>query len=345
MKVGVFEADEVEEAILKKELRGVQLEFFNEPLSQKNCKKAVSFNAIMVFINSKIDKKLLDKLPKLKAIATLSTGMDHIDLRACKKRKIEVRNVPSYGEDTVAEHTFALILALSRNIIESDLRVKRGIFSPNDLRGFNLNGKTMGIIGLGKIGAYVAKIAHAFGMKIIGFSRHVDLELEKKYQIKYVSKIEKLLAESDIVSINCPLTKETHHLINKKNIIKMKKGSMIINTARGAIIESEALIDALKSKRVAYAGLDVLEGEGMIKEEKELLFQKRDKNELKVALANHILLSFPNVLVTPHNAFNSVEALERIGFESAKNVKESLKITKQIETTQQYKKAKEKTKV
>lgn len=326
MKVGVFEADEIEEEILKKELRGVKLEFFNEHLSQKNYKKAVSFEGIVVFINSKIDKKLLDRLPKLKAIATLSTGMDHIDLSACKKRKIEVRNVPSYGEDTVAEHTFALILALSRNLIESDLRVKRGVFSPNGLRGFNLNGKTIGIVGLGKIGAYVAKIAQAFGMKIIGFSRHVDLELEKKYQIKYVSKIEKLLAESDIVSLNCPLTKETHHLINRKNIPKMKKGSMIINTARGAIIESEALIDALKSKRVAYAGLDVLEGEGMIKEEKELLFQKRDKNELKVALANHILLSFPNVLVTPHNAFNSVEALQRIGLESAKNIKESLKI-------------------
>ncbi|MBI5223876.1 NAD(P)-binding domain-containing protein [Candidatus Micrarchaeota archaeon] len=331
MKISVFEADEIEKNILGRKLKPDRLEFFDEPLTLRNCGLAKDSQVVVVFIHSQVDKKLLSRLPKLKIIATLSTGTDHIDLKECQKREIVVSSVPSYGEDTVAEHTFALILAHSRKIIESVERVKKGSFSPSGLTGFNLNGKTIGIIGTGKIGSYVAKLSSALGMNILAFSKHRNEEIERKYGVRYVKALKELLSGSDIISLNCPLTKETHHLINRKNMNWIKKGAMLINTARGALIQTEALVEALKIGRISYAGLDVLEEEENITEEKELLAKKKgDQRELKTALANHILVTSPNVLITPHNAFNSKEALEKIGVVTAENILSALKKRKGV---------------
>ena len=321
-RIAVFEVeDENEVQELKRSLPGHKISFYSEPLSLENFSKAAGCDGIVIFVYSRIDKKLISHLPKLKLVATMSSGYDHIDIKACSKLGITVCNVPSYGEHTVAEHTFALLLAISRKLIPSVNRAKAGDFSLEGLTGFDLEGKTLGIVGTGKIGSLVAKLANCFGMNIIAFSKHRNLELEKQYGLKYLPTMKALLERSDVISLHAPLSKETFHLINKKNIKFIKKGAVLINTARGALVETEALFEALKTGTIRYAGLDVLEEERFIKEEKELLSPTFRKNvELKTILANHILLNQENVIVTPHNAFNSEEAVMKIVSVTSDNI-------------------------
>ncbi|MBI2148534.1 hydroxyacid dehydrogenase [Candidatus Woesearchaeota archaeon] len=312
MKIAFFEIEKWEEDYLKEKLKKHKLFFSKKELSKSNVKEFNDCNAICMFIYSKIDKIILDNLPNLKLICTMSTGFDHIDIEECKKRKITLCNVPFYGENTVAEHTFTLILALSRRLIDSVERVKQNDFDLKGLRGFDLKDKTIGIIGPGHIGQHVIRIAKGFEMNVIAYAKKIDKNLSKKLGFKYVS-FEKLLKDSDIISIHCPLNKETEHMINMKNIKLMKKGAYLINTARGGIIETKALVYALDNKILAGAGLDVLEDEVYIKEEKQLLHEKFvSEYDWKIFLENHLLLKEKNVIVTPHNAFNSKEALLRI---------------------------------
>lgn len=277
-----------------------------------------------MFIYSQIDKKIIDKLKNLKAITTRSTGFDHIDLKEAKKKKIKVFNVPRYGENTVAEHTFALILALSRKITESHERTVRGNFNLEGLRGFDLKGKTIGIIGIGSIGSHVARIAKGFEMNVISYSPIKDLKLQRKLGFKYVS-LNKLLKDSDIISLHCPYNKKTHHMINKSKIKLMKKDAFIINTARGGLIDTTALVKALAKKQIQGAALDVLEEESIIKEEAQLLSKNFSKENLQNLVENHLLLTFNNVLITPHNAFNSKEALQRILDTTIENINNIVK--------------------
>ena len=221
-------------------------------------------------------------------------------------------NVPTYGENTVAEHTFALILAISRKIVEGVNNTRRGDFRLNGLRGFDLKGKTIGLIGCGNIGKHVARIAKGFEMNIIIYDIKKDKKLAKKIGFRYVN-LDNLLKKSDIISLHVPENKYTHHLINKKNLKLCKKNVVLINTSRGGIIDTSALLNALKNKTVKYAGLDVLEGECLLREEKELLNSEFSKTcDLKIAFEDNVLLKNPNVYITPHNAFNSKEALQRI---------------------------------
>ena len=266
-KITFFEIKSWEANYLKKKLKGHTLKFFEEPISKENIAKAKDSSIISVFIYSQINKELLRKLPKLKLISTRSTGFDHIDLRECKKRGIIVTNVPYYGENTVAEHTFALILTLSRNIHKSYLRTLENDFSIEGLTGFDLKGKTIGIIGAGHIGLHVARIARAFGMHVRAFDIHKDEFLAEVINFKYID-LDTLLKVSDIITLHVPYNKFTHHLINKESFKKMKKGAILINTARGGVVDTDALFDALKSKRLRGAGLDVIEGEALIKEER-----------------------------------------------------------------------------
>ena len=289
-------------------------------IGAENASLAGDADIVSVFIYSKLDSKILGSLRKAKAIVTRSTGFDHIDLKECKRRKIGVYNVPNYGQNTVAEHTFALILSLSRRINKAYEKTIRGNFSLDGLEGFDLRGKTIGIVGMGSIGKHVAKIADGFEMKILAFDLHKEPELEKEMNLKYVS-LNELLKNSDIVSLHCPYSKETHHLINKRNISLMKKEAILINTARGAIVETDALVKALASKKLGGAGLDVLEEEGFIKEEAELLSSNFPKKKLENLLENHLLLTFENVIITPHIAFYSEEALKRILDITINNVK------------------------
>lgn len=308
-----------------KRIKNLSLSFFSKPLTSSILSKIKNANILAVFIYSQIDEKILEQLPNLKFIATMSTGFDHINLNVCKEKNIKVSNVPFYGENTVAEHTFALILALSRKIPNSIEKAKKYDFTLDNLRGSDLKDKTLGIVGLGHIGEHVARMAKGFEMKVIASDLKKDLKLAEKLGIKYVT-LNYLLSHSDIISLHAPYNKNTHHLINKNNIKLIKKGAFLINTARGGLIETQALITALTKKIIAGAGLDVLEEEYFIKEEKQLLsreFQK--KCDLKTVLQNHLLIQDKRVLVTPHNAFNSVEALQRILDTTIANIESYLK--------------------
>lgn len=286
--------------------------FSTKPLNKKLLTSIKDSDILAIFIYSNITKDILDRLPKLKFITTMSTGFDHIDLDECKKRKIAVSNVPFYSENTVAEHTMALLLSLSRKIPLSIDKTRRYDFTLDNLRGFDLKGKTLGLIGFGHIGQHVARMAKGFEMNIIVYDPKPNKNLEKKFNIKYV-KFDELLSKSDVISLHAPYNESTHHLINKDNIKLIKKRACLINTARGGLVETDALMTALDKKIISCAGLDVLEEESFIREEKELLSKSFQKNtDLKTVLQGHMLIQDPRVLVTPHNAFNSTEALNRI---------------------------------
>jgi len=319
-KVAFFEMQGWEKALMKKGLKGHSLSFFGETLTSENAKKASNADVVSVFVNSKVDGKALKQLKKVKLIATRSTGFDHIDLRVCKRRKIAVYNRPVYGENTVAEHTFALILALSRKVHESHVRRLKGDFSIEGLRGFDLAGKTLGVIGAGNIGKHVIRIARGFEMKVLVYDRHPDKFLAEEMNFKYV-QLKGLLKKSDIVTLHIPYMKTNHHFIDKNKLKMMKRGAVLINTARGEIVDTEALIWALDKKILSGAGLDVIEGEKLIKEEKELIYDPKKIEDLQQLAEGHALLARHDVVYTPHIAFYSKEALERIIVNTIEDIK------------------------
>ena len=324
-KIAFFELEPWEKKYFSKKLKNCKITFIDGHLNENNVNEVKNADAIGVFIYSVVDKKILEKLPNLKLIVTLSTGFEHIDLKECNKRKIIVCNVPHYGENTVAEHTFALILNLTRMIHKAYERTIKGDFSIEGLRGIDLQRKTLGVVGTGSIGQHVARIAKGFEMKVIAFDRFKNLKLAKKLGFRYVN-FDKLLKNSDIITLHVPYSKETHHLVGKKEISKMKKGVFIINTARGGIIETSALLEGIRFGKIGGAGLDVLEGECFIKEEKQILSKHFLKEcDLKTVLQDHLLLRQPNVIITPHNAFNSWEALHRILDTTILNINSFLK--------------------
>ncbi len=312
MKIGFFELETWEKDTLRDSFPKDSLLLSHKKLTLKEAGKYPDLEVLSVFIYSPIDEKILAKLPKLKLIATRSTGYDHINLDACKKKGIVVCNVPTYGENTVAEHTFALILALSRRIIECHERTKQGSFEVEGLRGFDLKGKTLGILGSGNIGRHVIRMAQGFEMNLLVYDAFPNPQTAKEMGFSYVS-MEELLKKSDIITIHVPYNDKTHHLINKKTFDKMKKGAYLINTSRGGIVDTDALIRALSSKKLAGAGLDVLEGECDLLEERQLISKDFSPScDMKTLVEDHILMTLPNVIVTPHNAFNTHEALMRI---------------------------------
>jgi D-lactate dehydrogenase len=268
-------------------------------------------DALSVFIHSQVTPQVLEGLPTLKFIATRSTGFDHIDLDACLSRGIVVSNVPSYGENTVAEHTMALLLMLARKVHQSVLQVRGGRVDLAELTGFDLQGKTIGVIGAGHIGLHVIRIARGFGMRVLAYDVRSDPFLADLLGFAYVS-MDQVLGESDIVTLHCPLTEKTQHLMGRAQIARMKRGALLINTSRGGLVDTDALVGALESGRLSGAGLDVLEGEELIKEERQLLQQPVDVERLRTAVRNRVLLARDDVVFTPHNAFNSREALVRI---------------------------------
>lgn len=266
---------------------------------------------LSTFIYSELTGDMLSKFPNLKVIATRSTGFDHIDLNYCKGKGIEVVNVPSYGAYTVAEHTFALILAISRKLIPTLDRSRRGNFSLEGLTGFEIAEKTIGVVGTGKIGGKVIKIARAFDMNVLVYTRHPE-ELAGQDHVK-AATLEEIFSNADIVTLHLPLTEETKHIVNKDNIKLFKKGSILINTARGPLIETQAVLDGLESGILQAAGLDVVEEEYDLKEERELLSEEfLKRTDIKTQLLNHVLLMRDDVLFTSHNAFNSQEAVHQI---------------------------------
>ncbi len=324
VKIAFFDIKDWEKDYLSKKLKNHTLKFFESKLDHNNVSKIKHFDMISVFISSCVDKNMLDKLLKLKLISTRSTGYDHIDVEECKKRDITVCNVPAYGENTVAEHTFGLILALSRNIHKSHVRTLKNDFSIKGLTGFDLKDKTIGIIGGGHIGLHVARIARAFGMHVRVFDINRDDFLAEVINFKYLD-LDELLKVSDIITLHVPYNKHTHHMINKANLKKMKKKPLLINTSRGGVVDTDALYWALKNNILGGAGLDVIEGEELIKEEHQLLKTKKNPKKWKAIVRDQKLFKMENVVFTPHNAFNSKEALVRILDTTIKNIKAKLK--------------------
>lgn len=320
MNITIFDLKPWEKELFASGLKKHRVTYFTKPAQEIHLKPLIKTEVLSCFITSKIDKNVLDKLPNLKLIATRSTGFDHIDMIETKKRGIKVMNVPSYGENTVAEHTFALILTLSRKIHQSYIRSKKNDFSIEGLMGFDLCGKTIGVIGCGKIGSHVIRIAKGFEMNVITYDPYKDKKIAQKLGFKYVS-LSNLLKQADIISLHVPLCSETKHLINWKNINQIKKGALLINTARGGLVDTDALIKALDTHRLQGAALDVLEEENLIMEDIHLLrHNHKDYTRFKKIIKNHRLLKRDNVIFTPHIAFFSQEAVDRITKTSMKNI-------------------------
>lgn len=293
---------------LQTKLKGVQAEVITDVLDVKKLNPATT--VLGVFVDSKVNKAVLDKLPNLQLILVFSTGYDHIDMAEAKRRKIAVCTVPSYGDYTVAQHALTLMLALSRKLFASVKRVKEGCYDYHDLRGFDLQGKTIGVIGTGKIGLQLIKMLAGFEVNIVAYDPFPKRNLARMYDFSYVT-LDKLLKVSDIITVHTPLTKSTTHLLNKKTIQKTKRGVYIINTSRGGVIDGAALLAGLQSGQVAGAGLDVLENEEIM-HDPVLLFGEQPQCVIKTSLVNTVLVDHPNVIVTPHNAFNTTEAIHRI---------------------------------
>lgn len=283
----------------------------HDRLTEQTASLAENAEIVSVFIYSDVHKATLDKLLNLRMISTRSTGYDHIDIEECKQRGISVSNVPFYGENTVAEHAFGLILSLSRKIYKAVIRTSRLDFSYESLRGFDLKDKTIGIVGAGRIGLHVVRIAKGFGMNVLVYDVRQEPLLAEVLGFTYVS-FEELLKRADVITLHVPLNKATHHLINSRNIDLIKPGALLINTARGAVVETEALITALDKGIIAGAGLDVFEGEESVKEETALLVHSLPGEKMREIILSYALLHRENVVITPHIAFYSEEALRRI---------------------------------
>lgn len=315
-----FETTPIEKAYFKKSpLAKFRLKLFPEPIQEVAPALYKDADLFSVFVYSQVTADRIKSAKHLKLIATRSTGFDHIDRASCQKRGIPVANVPFYGENTVAEHTFALMLSLSRKVHQAYHRTIRGDFSFEGLQGFDLQGKTLGIIGTGHIGLHTIRIAKGFGMNVIAYDVVKNGFMAETLGFRYVT-LEILLAHSDIITLHAPYNAHTHHLINRTNIQKIKRGALLINTARGGLIETEALALALDQGILAGAGLDVLEGEELIKEERQILSQDFPADRLKTLVQNHFLLNRENVVITPHIAFNSKEAFMRILETTVKNI-------------------------
>lgn len=322
MSIYIFEATNLDRSYIAEHLPGETVRFFAEPLTDaaQLASFAEDVEVLSVFVHSHVDAATIDSLPNLKLIATRSTGFDHINVPACESRCVAVANVPTYGENTVAEHSFALILALSRNVHKAYIRTSSGNFSLDGLRGFDLKGKTIGIVGTGHIGLHTVRIAKGFGMNVIAYDVFPDRLSAEVLGYDYVT-LDELLGRSDIITLHAPLTPETHHLIGGHNIEKIKRGALLINTARGGLVDTQALLKALDEGILGGAGLDVIEGEEVFSEEKQLLSNPDVQLErLRQAVLNNALLRRSDLVITPHMAFDSEEAVERILATTVENI-------------------------
>ncbi|MDP3901950.1 MAG: NAD(P)-dependent oxidoreductase [bacterium] len=316
MKAVFFETTQKERPVFESlinQAKNIEFNFYSEKLSPDSISLAKEADIVSVFVNSVIDKELIDQLPNLKFIATRSTGFDHIDIEHAKNKNIKVSNVSSYGSHTVAEFAFGLILTLSRKIFQAHHQLLEGNnFDIARLEGFELYNKTLGVAGTGRIGKNVIRIAKGFGMKVLAFDAYPDNDFAKEMGFEYTTLIN-LLNKADVVTLHLPYNESTHHIINKDNIDQFRKGSILVNTARGEIIETKALLTALRSGDIAGVGLDVLEGERELKEEVELLTDHiKNTQKLSEIVADHILIDMPNAIVTPHVAFFTKEACDEI---------------------------------
>ncbi len=313
MRIVLFEAEDWEQKACAELMRQHDVRCTTAPLNITTVDDFKDAEVVSPFVASRLDAGIINRLPDLKLIATRSAGYDHIDLAACRERGIAIANVPDYGDATVAEHAFALLLALARNIVESVALTRRGGFSMAGVRGLELRDKVIAVVGTGRIGRRAIEIARGFGMHVLAFDQVEDAAAATRLGFAY-GPLDEILAQADVVSLHVPSSPATVGLIGARQFEVMRDGAILINTARGNVVDTEALVRALASGKLRAAGLDVLPQEPLIREEAEIFRQDKavDASDLKALVANHVLLRFPNVLVTPHNAYNTDAALARI---------------------------------
>lgn len=313
MRIAFFNIRGDEEAFYQNALQGNELDFFKETITSQRLPLKRDFEVLSVFTDSKVDAAVIDALPDLKLIACRSTGFDHVDLKKASEKGIVVVNVPAYGETTVAEFAFALLLAITKKIVPANESVKETEkFSREGLMGLDLKGKTLGILGTGRIGASAIKIAKGFDMKILAFDAFPNKELEQSLDFTYTT-LEDLFSKSDFISLHVPFLPSTKHMINQNNISFIKKGAVIINTSRGEVIETAALVHGLETGILSGAGLDVLEN--------ELALRIEGQADSETTELNDKLMEMENVIVTPHIASTTKEAMDRIKQTSVDNIK------------------------
>lgn len=302
MKIAMFDTKPYDmdsfEAVKSEDMK---IKYFETRLTEDTVSLAKGYDAVIVFVNDDVNRAVVEGLYSVgvKLIALRCAGYNNVDLKAAKG-KIKVIRVPAYSPHAVAEHTMGMLLTSIRRIHKAYIRSKDFNFSLNGLTGFNLNGRTMGIVGTGKIGKVFANICKGFGMNVICYDLYPDKSLDVTY-----TNLDDLFEKSDIISLHCPLTKENYHMINEDTISAMKKGVIIINTSRGSLIDAEALLEGIKAKKVGAACLDVYE------EESELFFEDHSGRIVQDDIIAR-LISMPNVLITSHQAFLTEEALTNI---------------------------------
>lgn len=317
MKIAIFSTKPYDKKFIRQanENYSFNLKFFEEKLNEQNSHLAKGFDAVCAFVEDTLDENTIKKLKENNVciISLRSAGFNNVDLDAAKKYDISVTNVPSYSPHAVAEHAIGLILALNRHIPKAYNRVRDSNFSLKNLIGFDIFGKTAGIIGTGKIGTCMAKILTGFSCKVLAYDKKprqecVDLGVE-------YTDLDNLLKKSDIISIHCPLTPQTKDLINEEKIRLFKKGVMLINTSRGRVLNTKDVVEGLKSKKIGYLGLDVYE------EEENLFYQNLSDQIIEDDVFAR-LLTMPNVIITAHQGFFTKEAMEAIADTTLKNIKQ-----------------------
>ena len=319
IKVAFFDAKPYDKPAFEKlaEERGLKIKYFETRLTEDTVNLARGYDAVCVFVNDSVTAEVIESLVEfgVKIIALRCAGFNNVDIKSAKD-KIKVVRVPAYSPYAVAEHTMALLLTSIRRIHKSYIRTRDFNFSLSNLTGFDLHGKTVGVVGTGKIGRVFIDICKGFGMKVLCYDKYPNPEVEDGKTVVY-APIDRLFEESDVISLHCPLTEETYHLIDEKSLEKCKKGVVILNTSRGALVDAEALLAGIKSRKVGAACLDVYE------EESDLFFEDKSGHIMEDDVLAR-LISMPNVIVTSHQAFLTEEALSAIAEVTVENITQVL---------------------
>ena len=291
---------------------GISIDYLKTDISKNTVRLAEGYEAVCVFVASDVNAEIIDELSKrgVKLILLRCAGFNNVDIQRAKERGITVLRVPNYSPEAIAEHALALAFAVNRHIHKAYIKVRENNFSLMGLTGMNLCGKVAGIVGTGKIGAAMCRACHGIGMEVLAFDKFENPSLDF---VRYTG-LDELLRKSDLISLHCPLTEETYHMIDLEAIEKMKDGVLLINTSRGALISTEDLIKGIRRHKFSGVGLDVYE------EEQENVFENREDDILNTSVTAR-LLSFPNVIVTSHQGFLTHEALEKISLVTLENAK------------------------
>jgi len=295
--------------------KDITIDYIDTDLSLQTVNLAKGYNAICIFVNCELNKNIIKKLVsyKINLVLLRCAGFNNVDVKYANEKGLCILRVPAYSPEAVAEHAMTLALSVNRHIHKAYIKVRENNFALTGLTGVNLHGKVAGIIGTGKIGACMCRICHGFGMKVIAYDLYPNKNLDF---VQYVS-LEELFSQSDLISLHCPATKDNYHMINKDTIAQMKDGVILINTSRGLLVDTEELIQGIRSKKFFGVGLDVYEEEGAN------VFENREDDILEHSITSR-LLSFPNVIITSHQAFLTYEALSSIAETTLQNAQDYL---------------------